>query len=687
MTAQPGTPSVGHVDDASFAAYLAAMEVTAVWRQTQARRLRVFMAHWPVLEDWFAEPLAVRVGRGEGTAAERASFAARPYLIHLSLHHGLRLDWPYLIAAATLRVPRSVGTDLIDAVAALVADSARLGYKELRSATTLWPTVGGLLLAAGHTDPSRLGQADLDGYAAALAEFADREDLPGFFGTPEAFAGRRAVFTSHLHRLAVVLYHRGQLTQLPSIPQPAYAQRFTGPAAMERAVQRYLGLRAADARPATMTKLELGLRRFMRFLVDRDPAITSWRQATRKDALAFVTHLDHTTGHRNRYPHRAEQTGTPLATTTKRTMLSAVSVFCTDTSSWGWPDGAARPLLGAGDLPKMPRRVPRFIPWPELDRLMAAVDQLPDPYQRAALLIARWSGARRDEIRRLEIDCLDAYPDGTPRLRIPAGKTRRERLVPVHPDAAAAVRAVQADRAGERGFRDELSGTVVRRLFVRKGRPCSAPFLFHASLHTACLAAGLVDAAGTPTITAHRFRHTVGTQLAESGARPHTIMQVLGHTSPGMSMIYAQVSDPTVLADYRAVLTPGATIAGPAAEAIRSGRLGSDTVDWLATNFFKTELELGHCLRLPAEGPCECDLYLTCAKFVTTPGYAARLRTRHRLEQRLAADAGERGWDREVQRHQFISTRIATLLSDLGQPLHDPDDPTDPTDSNEKACP
>jgi hypothetical protein len=31
--------------------------------------------------------------------------------------------------------------------------------------------------------------------------------------------------------------------------------------------------------------------------------------------------------------------------------------------------------------------------------------------------------------------------------------------------------------------------------------------------------------------------------------------------------------------------------------------------------FFKTELELGHCLVLPQEGPCECELYLNCPKF------------------------------------------------------------------------
>src|SRR5207244_4254363 len=78
--------------------------------------------------------------------------------------------------------------------------------------------------------------------------------------------------------------------------------------------------------------------------------------------------------------------------------------------------------------------------------------------------------------------------------------------------------------------------------------------------------------------------------------------------------------------DYQAVLGPGATLAGPAAEELRTGARSTSAVDWLKTNFFKTELELGHCLRLPQEGPCECDLYLSCAKFVTTPAYAPRLR-------------------------------------------------------------
>jgi hypothetical protein len=146
-------------------------------------------------------------------------------------------------------------------------------------------------------------------------------------------------------------------------------------------------------------------------------------------------------------------------------------------------------------------------------------------------------------------------------------------------------------------------------------------------------------------------------------------MSVLGHTSVSMTLVYAQISDREVLKDYQAVLGPGATVAGPFAEVLRSGELPASSVDWLKSNFFKTELELGHCLRLPQEGPCECDLYLSCVKFVTTPEYAPRLRRRRTREQTLVEDAISHGWQREIERHQCTIRRIEQLLTDLGEPL------------------
>ena len=125
--------------------------------------------------------------------------------------------------------------------------------------------------------------------------------------------------------------------------------------------------------------------------------------------------------------------------------------------------------------------------------------------------------------------------------------------------------------------------------------------------------------------------------------------------------------------DYQNVLGPDALIAGPGATVLRSGELAESEIRWIKEHYFQTELELGRCLRLPQEGPCECDLYLTCAKFVTSPAYAPRLRRRYRIEQELAEDARCHGWQREVERHQCTAKRLAQLLSDLNEPLDGPE--------------
>jgi len=136
-----------------------------------------------------------------------------------------------------------------------------------------------------------------------------------------------------------------------------------------------------------------------------------------------------------------------------------------------------------------------------------------------------------------------------------------------------------------------------------------------------------------------------------------------------MSLIYASLSDPTVKQQYADALTragdPDVRLAGPAADALRNYQLDPEAVSWLQTNFLKTELELGHCLRLPQEGPCECDLVLTCSKFVTTSDYMPRLRARLAVEQQLIDDAHARGWAREVERHQATRRRIEQLLVEL----------------------
>jgi hypothetical protein len=144
---------------------------------------------------------------------------------------------------------------------------------------------------------------------------------------------------------------------------------------------------------------------------------------------------------------------------------------------------------------------------------------------------------------------------------------------------------------------------TVRRVFMDRGQPLGKNYLFDEPLEIARRAAGLIDADGRPTVCAHRFRHTVGTQLAEGGAQIQTIMAILGHRSATMSATYCHISDPVLREQYEKVIAAGGRVVGPAAAALLANQIDQGTLDWLKTNYFKTEMELGHCLRTPGRGP------------------------------------------------------------------------------------
>ncbi|TDC65833.1 site-specific integrase [Micromonospora sp. KC207] len=667
-----------HCSEAEYVTWVQGQDIHPAYRNAKLRWYRRFVAAWPTMTGWFAAPLVERVGRLPGEPHDSPSFPvsfyARPYLLFLALRGYISLDYPWMFGALKLRISDMaawMGIDL--GTATLIDEAVALGYNRHSLSQAMNWTVGRIALHTGVRHVDELREEHIQQVLEAVRLFSERDDLRYFYPSVKQYrANAFKQWITHLHQLQVVLFHRGQVPTEPRKRMPSWKPPMAMPAKMLAAAQRWLAARRLTDAPSTVDKLELAVRGFGDWLGDNQPEVITFADVTRDHVLAWIQHITETP---------ATSTGKPLGVNSRIQRISGLSQFSRDTAAWQYDDVPGYTLIGPGDAPKNTQRVPRFIPEHELDRLMPVISEISCPFQRAALLVARWSGARRDEIRRLPIDCLDRYPDGTARLRLPGHKTYKERTVPLHEDAAAALQTIIDLRkdAPERPFIDDRTGEQVRYLFMRHGKLMSSFYLFETSIDDACQAAGLTRPGGKKggtgvrgTVSAHRFRHTVGTQLAERGAKLHTIMKVLGHSSVNMALVYAQISDQEVLRDYKTVLAPGAVIAGPAAINIKSGVLADEAVDWLKSNFLKTELELGHCLRLPAEGPCECDLYLTCAKFVTTADYAPRLRARREGEQTLALDAAEHGWAREVERHRCTADRIEKLLTDLGETLDEP---------------
>lgn len=682
----PSTSSVRqgphHCLAAEYAAFIAKLPASEEWRRKHANYHQRFIRTYPDLHRWFDQPLRQRLGWRTGEDQNRRSapggefdqtlgwinFNARHYLTYLALTGRVSLDWGWLLGIGVLKpflVADQLGLPLSRQANELRERLIALGHvRDNASFRLSWALVR-LLLYRGDPDLHAITAEDVDALRAAIKNLAQITGVADVID-PARWPRLTMSWETNAYRAGLALFHGGITARPPKrhggLPRPPLSPK----PRIDSVMERFLAERALVLRPESMTSQRSGLRRLGLWLETERPHIESLDQLNRADMVAFMEAI-----HRLKKIKHPEQ---PISPAFQAGIISTAAVFFRHAALAEWEDAPARPLITHADMPRRVERVPRFIPGYELDPVMEAIRALTCPLQRCSLLVARWSGARRTEIRRLHLDCLDAYPDGTPRLRLAAGKSQKERTVPVAEEAAEAIRELAAIRQaqGDRGIIDPDLGVRVRYLFLRNGSIAHPDYLFAAPLRQICADLEILNGEGKAAIHPHRFRHTLGTQLAEKGARMQTIMKILGHQSPGMSMTYTHISDPSVLADYQAVLQPGALIAGPIAETLRAGELDQDALDWLKTNFYKTELELGRCLRLPQEGPCECDLYLTCAKFVTTPEYAPRLRNRLCVEEQLALDAEERGWGREVERHQRTAERICALLDDLGEPHADP---------------
>lgn len=663
-------PQRRHCPESEYVGFVRAQDIHPSYRNDKLRRYRAFIHAWPRMADWFAVPLVERVGRLPGQTHREPSypisFHARPYLVFLGLRGHVMFDYAWMFGAGQIRVvdaAEAMGIDL--GTAELVEEAVALGYNRASLNQAIRWSVGRIALHSGIGHASQITDDHIAEALQAVRLFSERSDLHFFYPSAQNYRDNAAKqWITHLHQLQVVLFHRGQSVTQPRKLMPSWKPPLVLPPRMQAVADKWLAARRITDAPSTVDKLELTVRKFGEWLAEHHPEVVSYAEVTRDHCLAWAQDLAEAP---------AETTGKPLGVTSRIQRISALSQMFRDTAAWEYADVPGYAPITSRDAPKKTQRIPRFIPDHELDLVMPLINQLACPFQRTALLIARWSGARRDEIRHLPLDCLDRYPDGTHRLRIPGRKTYKERMVPLHEDAGNALQNLIDLRknAPERPFSDPRTGEQIRYLFMSHGKLMSLFYLFDTPIQRACMSAGLIvpggrGRKGRGTVTAHRFRHTVGTQLAERGAKLHTIMKVLGHSSVSMALVYAQISDQEVLRDYKSVLAPGAIIAGPAALDLKSGELPDEAVHWLKTNFFKTELELGHCLRLPAEGPCECDLYLTCAKFVTTGEYTPRLRARLEVEEQLVHDANEHGWAREAERHTATAGLLQRLLDDLG---------------------
>ena len=128
-------------------------------------------------------------------------------------------------------------------------------------------------------------------------------------------------------------------------------------------------------------------------------------------------------------------TKTPtLAKNTQRHRLRMIRIFLERLIEWDWPDAPGRNPILHGDIPPRPEPIPKFLTDQQAAAFMAAAAAHPLPrYRLVAQVLAR-TGLRATELCELAADAVTRIGNDGYWLRVPVGKLRNDRMIPLHPD-------------------------------------------------------------------------------------------------------------------------------------------------------------------------------------------------------------------------------------------------------------
>jgi integrase/recombinase XerD len=211
------------------------------------------------------------------------------------------------------------------------------------------------------------------------------------------------------------------------------------------------------------------------------------------------------------------------ATSLFRKVEALKSFFAYQAIEGRLPENPAENLKG----PRLPKRLPKYLTKSDAARLLAAPDgaEYEDVRERALLEVLYAAGLRVSELLGLKPEAVNLQ-EGWVRV---LGKGAKERMVPIHPRAVAALKIYLA-------LREQRFKSPAPELFLgRSGRKLSRVQFWR-------LLRALGERAGLKTpLHPHLLRHTFATHLLEGGADLRSVQEMLGHADLSTTQIYTHL--------------------------------------------------------------------------------------------------------------------------------------------------
>ena len=357
---------------------------------------------------------------------------------------------------------------------------------------------------------------------------------------------------------------------------------------MTATMWRYLDQAATFLAPRSVESAESALRQLACFLV-RNTEVKAVSGISRGDIEQLKLWL----------AARPGSKAATLSANTQRQRLRMLRMFFERIIEWDWDDAPARnPIIGR-DIPPRPEPLPKFLDDRDAAKLMTAARTATDPRDRLVVEVLARTGLRAGELCDLEADAVVQIGDAF-WLRVPLGKLRNDRYVPLHPqlvELLAAWTATNLDtiRRHHRlvaDHRGTLDRHTVGRIVKRVGRSCQVK------------------------VHPHQLRHTLATQAINRGMRLEAIATLLGHRSMEMTLTYARISNRVVADEYQAVSAQVDALYGQTA--ILPADIETATMAKLRNETHARMLGNGLCTR-PVELDCRMETACeTCSYFQTS---------------------------------------------------------------------
>jgi site-specific recombinase XerD len=188
---------------------------------------------------------------------------------------------------------------------------------------------------------------------------------------------------------------------------------------LRKTQRRYLEAIALLRRPNTVTNSRTATNAFIAYLESEHPELSSFSELNRSHIDGWLRHL----------------AGRPLRRSTRRNLIIKVRRFVETLQEWGWEEAPEALLFRRGDLPPEDKCLPKPLS-EDVDKALQEELSREDSLISKALLLARLTGVRSQELLDLKVDDLRKLSADEFALHVPVGKLHDDRVIPLSAAAA-----------------------------------------------------------------------------------------------------------------------------------------------------------------------------------------------------------------------------------------------------------